>query len=262
LDDNFDLRKPLIWGLLIGPLLGGGFLIIWMRNHGQVVHVGTWIIAILAGFQSALVTYYIYPFYVVLPARLSQYRFKLFTADPSGSQVVDELSDLFTAVMYITVVYCAVIVLSLAYFGLINMATSLYMALMVWVPAIALFAGSQVNLSKVISRSKWAALQVIQSRVEVLQAEILRTSEDEPSKGHQEDLIKSKDEPSKDRLEYLEKLMDYHDRVKNTQNSALNFRARLNFFNSLIIPLIAFLLSNWGEVIKVFDAVRTNLRTP
>jgi hypothetical protein len=45
--------------------------------------------------------------------------------------------------------------------------------------------------------------------------------------------------------------MDYHDRIKSTPNSALNFRASLNFLNSLLLPLLAFVFSNLDKVIGV-----------
>jgi len=43
--------------------------------------------------------------------------------------------------------------------------------------------------------------------------------------------------------------MDYHDRIKGTPNSALDFRAVLSFVNSLLLPLLAFLLSNMKGLI-------------
>ncbi len=46
--------------------------------------------------------------------------------------------------------------------------------------------------------------------------------------------------------------MDYHDRVKATRNSVLNLRAGLNFLNSLLIPLLAFILANLEKVLDLF----------
>ena len=45
--------------------------------------------------------------------------------------------------------------------------------------------------------------------------------------------------------------MDYHDRIKATPNSALNFRASLNFLNSLLLPILAFVAANLKDVIKI-----------
>ena len=45
--------------------------------------------------------------------------------------------------------------------------------------------------------------------------------------------------------------MDYHDRIKATPNSALNFRAGLNFLNSLLLPILAFVVANLKDVINI-----------
>jgi len=65
-----------------------------------------------------------------------------------------------------------------------------------------------------------------------------------------ETLYSEEEIPSKDGLDRLEKLMNYHDRIKATPNSALNFRASLNFLNSLLLPVLAFVLANLDIVNK------------
>jgi hypothetical protein len=52
--------------------------------------------------------------------------------------------------------------------------------------------------------------------------------------------------------------MDYHDRIKATPNSALNFRASLNFLNSLLLPILAFILANLDKVIEVMRNLEGN----
>jgi hypothetical protein len=42
--------------------------------------------------------------------------------------------------------------------------------------------------------------------------------------------------------------MDYHDRIKSTADSALNFRSSLNFLNSLLLPVLAFVFTNLDKV--------------
>jgi hypothetical protein len=48
--------------------------------------------------------------------------------------------------------------------------------------------------------------------------------------------------------------MDYHDRIEATPNSALNFRSGLNFLNSLLLPVLAFLIGNLKDVISFFKS--------
>jgi hypothetical protein len=238
---NFELKRPLFFGLLFGPLLGAGLLLFWVQKNDELFHIGPLIVSMLAGFQSLLVIYYLYPFYVALPVHTSRYRFKLYAANPSSSQLIDELSDLFTAIMYITVGYIIFVILSMTYFKLVTVGASLFLVVMAWVPAVALFAGGQRSLSKVISKAKWETLRAIQAKIEKLQAE---------------------DITSKEALERLNKLIDYHDRIKNTQDSALNLRTRLDFLNSLLLPLIAFVLSNWSQVVTLLRSLWERVTAP
>jgi ABC-type dipeptide/oligopeptide/nickel transport system permease component len=59
-------------------------------------------------------------------------------------------------------------------------------------------------------------------------------------------------------LDRLSKLMDYHDRTKSTPNSALYFRASLNFLNSLLLPILAFVFANLDKVMDVIRNVAGN----
>ena len=49
----------------------------------------------------------------------------------------------------------------------------------------------------------------------------------------------------------INKLLDYHDRIAATRNSALNLRAGLNFINSLLLPVIALLLANLEKILAL-----------
>jgi hypothetical protein len=225
-------------GLLVGLLLYG----MWNRSHQQPIHVGPIVTVMLASFQIAVVIYYIYPFFVVLPRRLSHVRYRLYKADPSSSEVVERLSDLFTKVVYITVGFVVVATVSLAYLQLLTLPTSLFLAVMVWVPAVALIVGSQLNLSHIISRTKWETLEEIQITIEALRVR--------------------EEVPWPETLDHLAKLMDLHDRIRETPNSALNLRAGLNVVNSLLIPLLAFVLANVDRVAAFVRWLQERLTTP
>ena len=53
-------------------------------------------------------------------------------------------------------------------------------------------------------------------------------------------------------MEAMNRLMDYHDRVRATRNSALDLRTSLSFLNSLLLPLIAFILANLDSLVELF----------
>ncbi len=233
---NFPWWKPLVVGLLIGPLLAWFLYITWLANHaGSSFHLGTFVSILLSCIQSVWVAYYLYPFYVAFPARLDRYHFDLYTPDPSSSEVVGQLSRLLTFILYVTMAFIVWLTLGLTHIGVLTPQTptpALLFSIFVWAPTVMLYAAGQFHLSELITRAKWKMLNEIQAKVEELYAE-----------------QKIPDAPT---LERLSKLMDYHDRIKDTPNSALNFRAGLNFLNSLLLPVLAFVVANLKEVLNLF----------
>jgi hypothetical protein len=120
--------------------------------------------------------------------------------------------------------------IGLAQFNILNWNTAFIFSLFVWAPTVLLYAAGQFHISSVISRAKWEILNEIQTKIESLYV--------------------LEDIPDKDTLERLEKLMDYHDRIKNTPNSAINLRSGLNFLNSLLLPVIAFVIGNLDKIVS------------
>lgn len=233
---NFEWWKPLVVGLLIGPPLAWFLYFTWLGNHaGFSFNLGAFVAILLSCIQSVWVAYYLYPFYVAFPARLNRYHFDLYTPDPSSSEVVGQLSRLLTFILYVTMAFIVWLTLGLTYIGVLTPETptpALLFSIFVWAPTVILYAAGQVHLSDLITRAKWKMLNEIQAKVEDLYAE-----------------QKIPDAPTLDRLS---KLMDYHDRIKDTPNSALNFRAGLNFLNSLLLPVLAFVAANLKEVLSLF----------
>jgi hypothetical protein len=231
---NFTVWKPLLSGLLFGPLLAFLLYQNWLSRNPASYHAGTFVIILLAGIQAVWVVYYFYPFYVSLPSRLSEYHYDIYATDPSSSEVVGQLSKLLTYILYITMAYIVQLTVGLAVFNVLSVDTGLFFALFVWAPTVMLYAAGQFHLSDLIAREKWKILNEIQTKIEALYA--------------QEQI------PQQATLQRLGQLMDYHDRIKNTPNSALNFRSGLNFLNSLLLPVLAFIAANLDKVIATFKA--------
>jgi hypothetical protein len=233
--DNFIWWKPLLAGLVIGPLLGWFLYVTWLGTHpGINFHIGPFLIVVLSCIQSVLVGYYLYPFYVAFPSRLNRYRFDLYEPDPSSSEVVGQLSRLLTFLLYVTMAYIVWLTVGLGYVEVLTADTpqpGIVFSIFVWAPTVILYSTGQYHLSELIIRAKWKTINEIQKQVE--------------------ELYKEEKIPDKETLERLGKLMDYHDRIKATPNSALNFRASLNFLNSLLLPILAFVAANLKDVINL-----------
>ncbi|NJC98662.1 MAG: hypothetical protein FIB03_20405 [Anaerolineae bacterium] len=239
LDINFGIWKPLLSGVIVGPFLAWLLYDSWLKNPeiaalGLDFQAGVFITIVLASIQSVWVGYYLYPFYVAFPSRLNRYEFDLYTTDPSSSEVVGRLSRLLTFILYVTLGFIVQLTVGLTVLNVLSEQTPLagfVFSIFVWFPTVILYAAGQYHLSDVISRAKWRMLNEVQAKIESLYSE--------------------EEIPSRERLDRLEKLMDYHDRIKATPNSALNFRASLNFLNSLLLPVLAFVLANLDIVNKL-----------
>jgi len=148
--------------------------------------------------------------------------------------VVGRLSRLLSFILYVTMGFIIQLMIGLGLFDVLSERTLLpgfLLSLLVVSPMVIMYAAGQYHLSDIIVRAKWKMLNEVQTKIEKLSGE--------------------NEIPDKDSLDRLSKLMDYHDRIKATPNSALNFRASLNFLNSLLLPLLAFILANLDTVMAV-----------
>jgi hypothetical protein len=237
LKEKFSLWRPLLWGLFLGPLLGSALYYFWLLFHpGSAFHVGPFITLILSCIQAVWVGYYLIPFYLTFPSRLNRYQFDLYVLDPSSSELVGRLSHLLSYAFYVTMAYIVQLSFGLSFVGVLTTEApvpGIIVSALVWVPTVVLFIAGQLNISNLITRAKWKTLNEVQAKIERLNAE--------------------QDVPDKDTLERLAKLMDYHDRIEATPNSALNFRSGLNFLNSLLLPILAFAIGNLKDVFAFFN---------
>jgi hypothetical protein len=184
--------------------------------------------------MSILISSSVYLFWmaILLSVTLLGYELKLFPADPSSSELISRLSKELSFFVYIVAVSGAVGALTTALTGKLRLILGIAQVILVWLPLIAMFILNQMSLSSIIRRIKWKTLNEIQIKVEKLQA----------SKGF----------GNQETMNSINRLMDYHDRVKATRNSTLNSDAILGFINSLLLPLLAFILGNLDLVWKLF----------
>jgi len=227
-------KIALLFALALGIVAGLSTPILLPTSsiRGGVVDVGLMLVTAIMMTQMGMGIRYLLLFFA-LPSRLSRYQFKLYAADPSSSEVIGHLSSLLMRFVYMWAILVASLTLVSALLGPLvsSVSWAVILTLANWGFLAVLFVIIQVALAKIITRAKWKTLNEIQS-----QTERLRTQEEIPSEKT---------------LTHLSKLMDYHDRVKATRNSALDLRASLSFINSLLLPLLAFLLANLGEIVAL-----------
>jgi len=168
---------------------------------------------------------------LILALQMRNFELRLFESDPASSEIIADLSGLFSSYVYLVAAYGAILTFGMVRIGLVTYYMSLM--LLFWAPIIAIFVGSQLSLAKIIQRSKWKTLNSIQKKIAALRKEhALPNNEDRES---------------------ITWLLDYHERVRSTRNSALDSGSWFNFLNSLLMPLIAFFLGNIDTLLILFS---------
>ena len=232
LDRAYNPRNHLIFSLAWSILLAPFAVIAPLVSSGGFIGVGPTITTLFAGIVAGMVIYFLILF-LTLPARLSRYEFNLYAADPGNSEVVQVLSGMLMSGVYMMALFMAGTTLFLTVVSDVYGILGVVAVIAGWIPIAAWFALNQYALARIIRRAKWRTLNEIQAKIEQL-----RTQENIPSE---------------QTLGHLNKLMDYHDRIRSTSNSALNLRAGLNFLNSLLLPLLAFVLANLDKILALFQ---------
>jgi len=232
-----NVKKHVIITLVVGLVFGGLFMPAYWSwiNEGSPNFLanliyGPLIGAILISLQHALNLNY-FPV-LGFTARASRYDYKLYTIDPASSEIVDELSDLLSSIIFVSAVILVIFTVGLLTLLQSPLAANVIWLALTWGVLVVMFFGGHFSLSKIIHRTKWETLGDIQAKIEKLQ--------------DQEEI------PTKDTLEHINALMDYHDRIRTTRNSALDVRAGLGFLQSLLLPVIGLLLANVQEIMAFF----------
>lgn len=171
--------------------------------------------------------------FAVFCVRLGRWRLKLYPPDPSRSEVILRVSGLLRTLLSLLGLFGVSITLAFTALGLtdwFNLGVGL--VLLLWIPIVGLFVAGHRSLGRLITRAKWREMRRIQHRVERLRAE--------------------GDLEEKETMEAVRRLMEYHDQVARRPDSVLDLRASLNFVNSLLLPLVAFVLANLELVLEHF----------
>jgi hypothetical protein len=205
-------------------LVYGAFFLEDMIMPMHIVVVG-FAMFILLG----MMIYYLLLF-ILLPGRLSRCHYRLNAFDPVSSEVVTHLSSLLNYIAYMIAFLLAAVALfavSLVTFDVSN----LIIAIPMWLVLIVIFVTNQISLSRIIRRAKRESLNQVEAHMAMLR--------------------RKKDLSDKETIEALMRTWDFHDRIKGTRNSVLDLRGIMNFINTLLIPLVAFLVANRNEILEI-----------
>lgn len=193
----------------------------------QYVSLYVWVITflVLSGISWSYA-----PLNMILPVRLSRYQYLLHEIDPARSAIISRISSNLNYYSYGYALNAAVVQLifaTVSRFYLFGISA----ALIAWIPITVQFALSQMSLRRIIVNAKWKTLQSIQAQLRELQG------------------VRGK---SKNSIDVILRLMDYHDRIRETPNSTLDLRSLINLSNQLAIPSLGLIVANIEKIIGFF----------
>jgi hypothetical protein len=196
---------------------------------GKFQHVSlyVWVITflVLSGFSWSYA-----PLNMILPVRLSRYQYSLHEIDPARSEIISRISSNLNYYSYGYALNAAVVQLIFAAVGRFYLF-GISAAFIAWIPITIQFALSQLSLRRIIVNAKWRTLHGIQVQLRELHG----------TRGK-----------SKNNLDVIWRLMDYHDRIRETPNSTLDLRSLINLSNQLAIPSLGLIVANIEKIIGFF----------
>lgn len=225
----FHVRRQAIFAALSAPVIAAPIFYA-MCGGWDLSHAPEQLLtALVSGLFAGCALFYAF---TALPflARLGKLRVRLYGLDPANSEVIAALSATSLEVAYIFSSVFAALSLFAGRAGLISHTPQLLALVgMTWLPLAVVSGGAQRTFAQLIRAEKWRMLTQLQEQIEALEA--------------------SERPLSPDTLAHLGKLMDHHDRLLATRNSAVDLSAGLGFLNSLALPLLASLLSQLDAVL-------------
>jgi hypothetical protein len=169
---------------------------------------------------------------IKLPLHLSGYKYKLHEVDPVHSEVISHLTHMLSGFIYSVATYFALTTMAAVLVGGPAAQVVALILALGWGIITAQFIVNQRALGKIVSTAKWETLNEIQSEIRVLRTSGKLTE--------------------KETTDAINRLMDLHERIRNTQSSPLDVKAGLNFLNQLMLPLLGFMLANLDKILKFF----------
>jgi len=246
--DLADVRRWMRWLQCVGlqwatSILAGAlgaicsFLVI-TQGGTQAIGAGQVFLHFMDFLLMGMLAYDAVPF-ILLYNRIGNYRFQLYTLNPSHSAVLIAMYNLangFSLVFAAMVALFMMLVTRLYPSSLFLAISFMPIVLFNWVPILLLFAISQRAFSRIILRVKRQKLAELQQRISQIEASV--------------------DMSKKPTVDLMKGLLDYYQRVADTPNSMLNVQVALNLVTSLILPLLGLLLSSYAQISKMLGLQR------
>ena len=235
-DDLIDLQKVFarVGSLKNSIIFTAFFTLFWCISFSwflsdyinQFIGIGLLVGTIIFGLLTGPAVYLEGCYYFFI-THLGNYSYVLNETSPAHSQAIYRISRIITVLIYSIAVFIAFATMAVSF----NTGAVVLAVLIGWIPTIVYFFASQLAIGQIVTIAKWKTLNRIQEQIRSLN---------------------NSDITNKDNIEAINRLMDYHERIRSTPNSTLNIRTSLNFLNQLALPIVGLLLANIDKVRQFF----------
>ena len=219
--NTFNLRTEFFTSLIPTLLLFPPSIYLREVTSGESVGLAAYFVSVVAGFQ-AFTALSVSLASFTLPYRLGRYQLKLFSIDPSSSEAIGSLSDVINNTIFLGAILLTLFSI-LAFFSN-PLVVIIYLLPIPWGVIIAIFASGHYAIARTIYKAKRRILASIQAQIEELQ--------------QREEIL------SEETISHINKLMDYHNRIRATRNSAIDILSIFSLLQSLLLPVIGLLMAN------------------
>jgi len=223
---NFTLVFTLLWCVAFSLL----YSIILKQFIGFGLLTGTIVFGLLMG-PALSIEWWFFIFII----HVGYYNYQVNETSPVHSEIIHRLSRTLTIILYLVSIFIAFGTLVVAFNPIENkfnnVGTVLLATLIGWIPTIVYFAGSQISMKRIVTSAKWKTLNHIQEKIRTLN---------------------KRDITDKKNIEAINRLLDYHERIRATPDSTLSLGTGLNFVNQLALPFIGLVLANIDKLIDFF----------
>ncbi len=214
----FTLLFTLFWSISFSGFLSGQ-----INNFiGYGLFSGTIVFGLLTG-----PAVYLEGCYYLFITHLGNYSYTLNETSPAHSHVIHRISRIISILIYSIAIFIALATSTVGF----NTGAVILAALIGWIPTIVYFFASQRSIGNIINIAKWKTLNYIQDQIRALN---------------------NGDITTKENIEAINRLMDYHERVRSTPNSTLGIGTGLNLVNQLALPTIGILFANIDKLRDFF----------
>jgi hypothetical protein len=223
----FSNRKQVLFATFFTIIIHVAFI---LPNPDLIKLFGWGIIVanLLINFFHGICVYLVFSYINWVDKEIRNYEFNLYPLDPRRSEEVQVLSQVFNSVLYSLIIMVTIVTVVLAVFEVFPRISVIISIAAMWITASILFFFNHSILTSIISRAKWKTLRQLQSQIIKLQSK--------------------EDPPSSTTLDHIAKLIDHHNKIQATPNSALSLRSLLEFLNSLFLPTLGVVIGDFQDI--------------